>query len=124
VIGVWSSAPDRDPLGEFLRSLSQYRDLPEDTRVLPSHDAPFTGLHVRLRSLAAHHDERLALALDVCREPATAVEVLRTLFPKRYDPHQMGFALAETLAHLNHLWRKDAIERWTDEEGRWRFERR
>jgi glyoxylase-like metal-dependent hydrolase (beta-lactamase superfamily II) len=124
VIGVWSNAPDRDPLGEFLTSLHQYRDLPEDSRVLPSHDAPFTGLHARLTSLAAHHDERLARTLDACQTPATGVQILRALFPKRYDPHQMGFALAETLAHVNHLWRRGEVERWTDEEGRWRFGRR
>ena len=53
-----------------------------------------------------------------------AVEILRALFPKRYDPHQMGFALAETLAHVNHLWRRGEVERWTDGEGRWRFGRR
>lgn len=124
VIGVWSNAPDRDPLGEFLRSLRQYAELPEDTRVLPSHDAPFSGLHARLASLAEHHEQRLALALEACAAPATALDVLRVLFPKRYDPHQMGFALAETLAHLNHLWRRGAVDRGIDRDGRWRFARR
>jgi glyoxylase-like metal-dependent hydrolase (beta-lactamase superfamily II) len=125
VVGVWASSPDADPLGEFLRSLRQYRGLPEAARVLPSHDAPFTGLHARLEGLAAHHEERLSRALDACRDgPATALDVLRALFPRRYDPHQMGFALGETLAHLNHLRRRGELERWGDAGGVWRFGRR
>jgi glyoxylase-like metal-dependent hydrolase (beta-lactamase superfamily II) len=124
VVGVWSSSPEADPLGEFLRSLERYKHLPPDTHVLPSHDAPFIGLHTRIGELARHHDERLELALEAARAPATAADVLRTLFPRRYDPHQMGFALAETLAHLNHLLRRGEVERGLDEEGRWRFVRR
>lgn len=125
VIGVWASAPDSDPLGEFLSSLRQYRELPDDTRVLPSHDAPFRGLHHRLDTLAAHHRQRLDAALDACAGGAkTAAEALRALFPRRYDPHQTGFALAETLAHLNHLRRLGEIERTTEPDGRWLFARR
>ena len=109
VVGVWASSPDADPLGEFLRSLDRYRDLPDDTRVLPSHDAPFRNLHARLDGLVTHHEERLSLALEACREPATAAAVLSRLFTRaRYDAHQTGFALAETLAHLNRLWRRRA----------------
>jgi glyoxylase-like metal-dependent hydrolase (beta-lactamase superfamily II) len=125
VVGVWASSPDADPLGEFLRSLDRYRDLPDDTRVLPSHDAPFRNLHARLDGLVTHHGERLSLALEACREPATAAAVLGRLFTRaRYDAHQTGFALAETLAHLNRLWRKGEVERWTDEDGVWRYARR
>jgi hypothetical protein len=31
------------------------------------------------------------------------VEVMRRLFPRELDTHQMFFAIGETLAHLNYL---------------------
>jgi glyoxylase-like metal-dependent hydrolase (beta-lactamase superfamily II) len=114
VVGVWASTPEPDPLGDFLGSLERYRDLPEDTRVLPSHDAPFRGLHGRLDALAGHHARRLDVVRGICSgdgESATAAEVMRALFPKALDPHQAGFALAETLAHLEHLRRIGELER-------------
>jgi glyoxylase-like metal-dependent hydrolase (beta-lactamase superfamily II) len=114
VVGVWASTPEPDPLGDFLSSLERYRGLPEDTRVLPSHDAPFRGLHGRLDALAGHHARRLDVVRGICSgdgESATAAEVMRALFPKALDPHQAGFALAETLAHLEHLRRIGELER-------------
>jgi glyoxylase-like metal-dependent hydrolase (beta-lactamase superfamily II) len=123
VIGVWSSQPEADPLGEFLRSLERYRGLPEDVRVLPSHHFPFTGLHARLDQLAEHHTQRLDRALGACLQPVTVAEVVQALFPRALDSHQEGFALAETLAHLNHLWHACAVQRWTEADGTWRFRR-
>lgn len=113
VVGVWASTPEQDPLGEFLRSLGRYRDLPADTRVLPSHDAPFRGLHGRLDALAGHHARRLDVVRGACSGggQATAAEVMRVLFPRALDPHQAGFALAETLAHLEHLRAAGELER-------------
>lgn len=115
VVGVWASEPDADPLGDFLRSLEPYRGLPEDCRVFPAHGVPFLGLHERLAQLAAHHDARLERTLAACAEPATAADVLRCLFTRPLDAHQTGFALAETLAHLNRLLRAGRLERWSDE---------
>ncbi len=103
VVGVWPAEPQADPLRDFLDSLQQYRVLPETCDVLPSHGMPFTGLHARLTELAAHHDERLERTLAACAMPASAAAVLQALFPRPLDAHQTGFALAETLAHLNRL---------------------
>ena len=75
------------------------------------------GLHERLAQLATHHDQRLERTLAACREPATAADVLRRLFTRPLDAHQTGFALAETLAHLNRLLRTDRLERWADRDG-------
>ena len=49
--------------------------------------------------------------------PATAVTVLRHLFRRDLDAHQMGFALGETLAHLNYLMHQGVVERWTAADG-------
>lgn len=124
VVGVWPSQPEADPLGDFLRTLEPYAALPEDCLVLPSHGAPFLGLHRRTAQLAQHHRERLDACLDICARPATAAEVLRSLFPRELDAHQTGFALAETLAHLNCLRRQGLIERWLEADGADRYRRR
>ena len=122
VVGVWASQPAADPLGDFLRSLRQYRDLPEATRVLPSHREPFTGLHARLGELALHHEQRLARVHDACAGEATTAEIAAALFPRALDSHQEGFALGETLAHLNRLERLGEIDRHDvgDAPTRWR----
>jgi glyoxylase-like metal-dependent hydrolase (beta-lactamase superfamily II) len=117
VIGVWAAEPDADPLGDFLRTLGQYRELPDDCQVMPAHGLPFVGLHERLGQLARHHEERLERALAACAEPADAARVLGALFPRPLDAYQTGFALAETLAHLNRLLREGLLQRWTNKDG-------
>ena len=119
-ISVWPSAPDADPLSDFLRSFSIFADLPDDVLVLPSHGLPFRGLAGRVADLVAHHDERLEVTLEACREPADAMAVTGALFPRRLDQHQMMFAVGEALAHLNSLVTLGSVER-SLEDGRWRF---
>jgi glyoxylase-like metal-dependent hydrolase (beta-lactamase superfamily II) len=117
VIGVWPSEPDADPLSDYLCSLEPYRRLPEATEVLPSHGTPFLGLHRRLEELVSHHEERLERTLAACARPTTAASVLQALFPRPLDPHQTGFALAETLAHLNYLVGQGVVRRWPGPGG-------
>jgi glyoxylase-like metal-dependent hydrolase (beta-lactamase superfamily II) len=117
VIGVWPSQPDADPLADYLASLEQYRLLPRDCQVLPSHGTPFLGLHDRLEQLVRHHEERLEAAMAACARPAVAFDVLQTLFPRALDAHQTGFALGETLSHLNYLLGQGVIRRWTAADG-------
>lgn len=119
IIGVWPQEPEAEPLSDFLAALERLKALPEDTLVLPSHKLPFTGLHKRLDALAAHHDDRLAATLGACAKPATALEVMRVLFPRVLDPHQTGFATGETLAHLHHLMAKGTVRRDDRGDGVW-----
>jgi glyoxylase-like metal-dependent hydrolase (beta-lactamase superfamily II) len=120
-VGVNASEPDADPLADFLASLNRLEGLPEGLLVLPSHDAPFHGLHGRCEELRAHHDERLERCLETCRTPVTAMDVARVLFDRPLDDHQTGFAIAETLAHLNHLLAAGRLTRATDGDGVWRY---
>lgn len=122
-VSVWGSEPLADPLGDFLNSLNDFRRLPEDVLVLPSHGQPFVGLHRRIDELIAHHDERLAHAMEACSRPALAVDVMRRLFDRPLDQHQLGFAIGETLAHLNHLLHRGDIERTADARGRHLYRR-
>lgn len=121
-IGTHPSDPRADPLGAFLSSLEKFEALPEDTFVLPSHGEPFHGLHARIAALRAHHADRLAMLLDFCAVPRTAMDTLEVLF-RPLPMEQFGFALSEALAHLHHLERLGKIDR--DLSGdQWTFVRR
>lgn len=120
-VAVHPDSPEADPLAGFLATLQRFGDLPEDALVLPSHDAPFCGLHTRLEALAAHHRQRLACLEEQAGTPKTAMELARVLFDRPLDAHQMGFAIGETIAHLNHLRRQGRLLRETDGDGIWRY---
>ncbi len=124
IVGVWPGEPEANPLADFLASLQELRRLPDDCLVLPSHGRPFRGLHVRIDQLVAHHRTRLAATLEACREPATAVEIMPHLFDRKLDRHQLGFAIGETVAHLNYLLADGRLERRLDPDGRLRYRRR
>lgn len=117
VVGLWPTSPERDPLGVFVASIDQYDALPEDVLVLPSHERPYRGLKVRLAQLRAHHRARLDETEALCRVPTTAAQVMAGLFPKDLDLHQLGFALAETLAHLVALERAGRVVRHRRADG-------
>jgi len=104
-VSVWAVEPGGDPLRLYLRSLNALKqEVAADALVLPGHQLPFYGLHVRIDELVAHHDARCDLLLEACRDtPHSAAELVPVLFPKALDPHQMSFAFSETQAHINYL---------------------
>ena len=107
-ISVDAHDPDGDPLGIYLRSLATLRaTIPADTLVLPGHNLPFVGLHTRIDELTAHHHSRCDAIESACREqPRNVVELLPVIFRRPIDdPHQMGFAFSEALAHVNFMRR-------------------
>ena len=109
--------PDGDPLRAFLESNRQFRPLPEETLVLPSHNLPFRGLHVRLDEYEAHHASRLDMAYDVCSLPRSAMDVASKLFKLSSDPHQLFFAVGETLSHIRYLETAGEISAIEAEKG-------
>src|SRR5689334_4948899 len=124
-ISVQPHEPDGDPLARYLASLAKLRDaVPPETLTLPSHNLPFFGLHTRIDSLAAHHRARCGEVIAVCGVPKTALELVKVLFRRALDRHQMGFALGETLAHLNLLMYEGVLDRIHGEDGVDRFIRR
>ncbi len=121
-IGVHWPEPDADPLSLFLSTLNRLAELPADTLVLPSHGLPFRGLHQRIAELQAHHQSRLSAILDACQtEALTAVDLLPVLFNRTLDVHDMTFAIAEAVAHVNMLWTDGRLIRAADAEGVLRF---
>lgn len=115
VVGVFLSQPWSDPLADYLKSLERLRKLPADTLVLPSHGLPFRGLHTRIDQLAHHHEIRLARLLDLMDRPKNGLELAEGLFTRAVAEGQLMMALAETIAHANHLVNLGKIER--DEDG-------
>jgi glyoxylase-like metal-dependent hydrolase (beta-lactamase superfamily II) len=116
-ISVGPFQPDADPLSDYLASLPRFRQVPDETLVLPSHELPFTGLHARLDALHHHHDARLEETLAACARPSTAVQVLRRLFDYALDDHQLFFAIGESLAHLHYLVGKGDVAKSQDANG-------
>jgi len=95
--------PMADPLGDWLDSIEQFRALPEDLLVLPSHGHPFHGLHERLAQLAQGHAERLDALRTFCATPKTAYECFPVLFSRAVDDSMISLATGEALAHLRRL---------------------
>jgi glyoxylase-like metal-dependent hydrolase (beta-lactamase superfamily II) len=110
-VSVAAMDPHGDPLGLFLGTLEMLRTtLPAETFVLPGHQLPFHGLHERISQLAAHHAGRCELLVEACRvAPRPPADLLPVMFRRTLDPHQMGFAFSELLAHVNFLLRRGAL---------------
>jgi glyoxylase-like metal-dependent hydrolase (beta-lactamase superfamily II) len=122
-VSVWAVDPEGDPLAIYLRSLDGLRaELPADALVLPGHQLPFHGLHVRIAELEQHHEKRCLAILESCRTaPRSAAEIVPVLFHRPLDPHQMGFAFSEVLAHVNYLLRQGRLIGADDAGGVKRF---
>jgi hypothetical protein len=90
--------------------------------VLPAHNAPFYGLHRRLRYLIEHHEEHLIALEEACLgQTPTAIELLPVLFRRELDAQQLTMALGECVAHLNFLHHRGQLARTLDSEGRYRY---
>jgi glyoxylase-like metal-dependent hydrolase (beta-lactamase superfamily II) len=111
-ISVWAVDPQGDPLGLYIRSLGDLRQsIPADALVLPGHQLPFYGLHIRSGELIAHHRARCDAIAEACRAaPRSAAELVPVLFSRELDPHQMSFAFSEVQAHVNYMLRRGELE--------------
>jgi glyoxylase-like metal-dependent hydrolase (beta-lactamase superfamily II) len=118
-VGVHAIEPEADALADFLASLRDIRaTVPEGVLTAPTHGRPFHGLHARIDTLIAHHRERCdVLAQAIARGATTTAGVMPTLFNRKLDPHQMGFAFGEALAHVNHMLALGELRGETDADG-------
>lgn len=118
-VSVWPQEPAGDPLGEFLKSLSELRaTVPDDVFVLPAHNLPFRNLHARLDELMQHHSERCDVIREACPEPVAPAAIVPKLFPRPLDAYQTSFAFGETLAHVNHMLRRGQMVAEPGPDGR------
>jgi glyoxylase-like metal-dependent hydrolase (beta-lactamase superfamily II) len=117
-VGVWPGSDD-DPLARFIESLTTLRAL--DVRLaLPGHKDLIRDWRGRIDELLYHHEERLGY-IRAAAQDATALEVALAIFPfERFSPHEQRFAVAEALAHLEHLRLRGDLRR-ADVDGVWRY---
>ncbi len=112
-VGLWPETTP-DPLNRYMENLRSMRSLPVEL-VLPGHGPLFHDLEGRIEELLVHHEERLEEMLREIRDrPKTPFEVSRKVFRYGLSIYERCFALAETLAHLDHLVLEDRAERMDD----------
>jgi glyoxylase-like metal-dependent hydrolase (beta-lactamase superfamily II) len=113
-VGLWPESKPH-PLARYMKSLTELRGL-EANLILPGHGPVFHDLDGRIEEILVHHAERLDATGAVLEDaPKTAYEVSRVLFRGAVTVRQRCFALAETLAHLDHLVLENRVERVEDE---------
>jgi glyoxylase-like metal-dependent hydrolase (beta-lactamase superfamily II) len=118
VIAVYEMMPKDDPLADYLASFPRFDGIAADTLVLPSHGMPYHGIHQRISELRGHHQKRLDATAEFLRQPSTALELSRAMFPHVEGPDNIGFALGETLAHVNYLVNQGLVTERRDGDGR------
>jgi glyoxylase-like metal-dependent hydrolase (beta-lactamase superfamily II) len=112
-VGSWPES-EPNPLARYLKSIRNVRDLPADL-VLPGHGPLFHDLSGRIDELLQHHEERLELMRrEIAGAPKTPFEVSRKVFRYGLSLYERCFALAETLAHLEHLVLEGRAEKVED----------
>ena len=67
--------------------------------------------------MVEHHEERLAVTLEACAQPASGIDVLNKMFPRKLDDHQIFFAVGEALAHVHRLMYRGKISRSLSPDG-------
>jgi glyoxylase-like metal-dependent hydrolase (beta-lactamase superfamily II) len=120
-VSVHPTEPDADPLTDWLTSLAKVKaEVPNAVLVLPAHNEPFHGLHLRIDHMLRGHERgliRLERRLD---EPKRTVDVFGALFARQIGPDNLGLATGEAQAHLNCLWKRGLATPKLDEQGvRW-----
>ncbi|MFT4103726.1 MAG: MBL fold metallo-hydrolase [Burkholderiaceae bacterium] len=121
-VSVFEMEPEANPVAWYMDSLRRYQDCAPDTLAFPSHGRPFRNIHRRIEQLIEHHEDRLAVVLDACRQrPMHAAETVPVMFQREFDTQQTTFAIGETLAHLHALWYRGLVRRETGADGIVRF---
>lgn len=115
-VGIYPGS-NPDPLADFFASLERITKLTPRI-ALPGHGNAIEDPPGRAQQILEHHRERLEqVAGQLDSTPRTAYDVSLSLFPDRFPPPLRRMALAETLAHLEHLaLRGDLLRK--REEGR------
>jgi glyoxylase-like metal-dependent hydrolase (beta-lactamase superfamily II) len=118
-VSVFDIEPEANPVTWYVNSLKAYEHCQKNTLVFPSHGRPFRNLHIRIKQLTDHHEDRLRVVLAACKEkPHSAADIVPVMFHRKFDMHQMTFALGESLAHLHALMYSGDVKRIERADGR------
>ena len=124
-IGVHPNEPGADPLEEWLTSCRRFAAIADDKiLVLPGHKSPFRGLSVRLNQYLGFHRDCLARLTSYLEQPRTTIECFEILFGRRIPEREFTLALAEAVAHLNHLLFRGVVCRKRGAGGAWMWQAR
>lgn len=119
-LGVYPTEPAADPVTEWMDSARAFQPFArEDHLVLPGHKMPFTGLPLRLCQMIENHEGALDRLIDHLQTPRTATDCFLPLFKRDIGAAEFGFALVESVAHLNCLLRQGRVLRSLSDEGAW-----
>lgn len=119
-IGAWPTEPEADTVGEWLTSGQNFlTHATADHLVLPGHKLPYRGLPFRLGNMLQNHHNALERLHAFLARPARVHECFATMFSRQIGDGETGLALAETLAHLNHLRRQGRVTRQVGPDGAW-----
>jgi glyoxylase-like metal-dependent hydrolase (beta-lactamase superfamily II) len=114
-IGVWPES-EANPLARYMASLRDLQHLAV-RRALPGHGRLIDNWAGRLSELLVHHDERLEAMQAALGSGATAYTTARAVFSfDRFTPHEIRFAVAETIAHLDLLVAQGTLRREVADE--------
>lgn len=123
-LGVHPTEPEADPVAEWLESCARLLPFATERQlVLPGHKLPFTGLPFRLRQKIDNHHGALGRLAAFLETPRTAAECFPALFRREIGPAEYGLALAESVAHLNHLLATGGAVRERRADGAWLWRR-
>lgn len=117
-VSVFPTEPEGNPLAEWMDSNARLlKILPDDLLVLPAHQSPFRGLHVRVNQIIDGHRMELQAVHDYLTEPRRVIDCFPSLFRREISNKLLGLATGETLANLNLLLHRGNIRRTEDENG-------
>jgi glyoxylase-like metal-dependent hydrolase (beta-lactamase superfamily II) len=122
-IGIYPEEPEGNKLQEYLDSVVRYKELPNDTLLLPAHGLPFRGVRQRVDYLLQHHAIRLEALVAMLDQPTRIMSTLKVMFDRQLKPTEVFLGAAESLAHLNCLIGQGRITRSVDADGVWTFQR-
>jgi glyoxylase-like metal-dependent hydrolase (beta-lactamase superfamily II) len=116
-VGLWRE-DDGDPLGDYLASLAKVRGR-GNRGALPAHGEPFPDLDRRVDELIAHtatRDGQVLAALAAGTADAGEIAARLPWTRRNRDFASLGefhqqFAVAETIAHLQHLHARGLVAR-------------
>jgi glyoxylase-like metal-dependent hydrolase (beta-lactamase superfamily II) len=123
-IGVYATEPEADPVADWLEACKRLANYARDDQlILGGHKLPFTGAPLRMQQLIDNHHGALKRLVEHLDTPQIAAECFLPLFKRQIDGSAYGLALAEALAHLNHLYQVGDISRTTREDGAYLWQR-
>lgn len=122
-IGVYATEPNADPLAGWLEACERLSQLARpDQLILGGHKLPFTGLPFRMRQLIDNHHGALTRLRAFLDTPKAAADCFVPLFKRKIGEGEYGLALAEAVAHVNHLYHNGQVIRSRRDDGAWLYQ--